>query len=122
MSKSNISENKLNAFSRVASAAGAILLLLIITMSCTENKPEAQTALSDRIQIEDMLTRYYFDLSSGKSHDLAQYYTEDAVLDVNGIISEGREKIEELYAGLGGGGREEAEEAQAAEEGGRGPH
>ena len=120
MSKSNISENKLNAFSRVASAAGAILLLLIITMSCTENKPEAQTALSDRIQIEDMLTRYYFDLSSGKSHDLAQYYTEDAVLDVNGIVSEGREKIEELYAGLGGGGREEAEEAQEAEERGRG--
>ena len=120
MRKGNISEIKLNAFSRIATAAGAILLLLIVTMSCAQDKQAGQTALSDRIQIEDMLVRYYFDLSSGKSHDLAQYYTEDAVLDVNGIVSEGREKIEELYAGLGGGGREEAEEAQEAEERGRG--
>jgi hypothetical protein len=45
-------------------------------------------------------------MSAGKSHDLALYYIEDAVLDVNGLISKGREAIEKLYAGLGGGGGE----------------
>lgn len=121
MSKCKVSEINLSAFSRVAAAVGAILFLLIFMVSCAENEPEeAETALFDRIQIEDMLVRYYFDLSSGKSHDLAQYYTEDAVLDVNGIVSEGREKIEELYADLGAGGSEEAEAAEPAEAGGRG--
>jgi ketosteroid isomerase-like protein len=59
--------------------------------------------LLDRIQIEDLLVRYYVDLALGKSHDLAQYYTEDAILDVNGMISNGREAIEKLYGGLGDG-------------------
>jgi ketosteroid isomerase-like protein len=46
------------------------------------------------------LIRYYVDLTSGDAHDLAQYDTEDAVLDVNGMISKGREAIEKLYEGL----------------------
>lgn len=65
-----------------------------------------QETLLDRIQIEDMIVRYYVDMSAGKSHDLALYYTEDAVLDVNGLISRGREAIEKLYSGMGGGGGE----------------
>ena len=62
-------------------------------------KPE----IYDRIQIEDMLIRYYVDLTSGSGHDLAQYYTEDAVLDVNGMITKGREAIEKLYEGFDDG-------------------
>jgi ketosteroid isomerase-like protein len=42
-------------------------------------------------------------MSAGKSHDLAMYYTEDAILDVNSMISKGREEIEKLYAGFGDG-------------------
>jgi ketosteroid isomerase-like protein len=58
----------------------------------------------DRIQIEDLIVRYYVDMSAGKSHDLAMYYTEDAILDVNDMVSKGRKEIEELYSGLDGGG------------------
>jgi hypothetical protein len=72
------------------------------------DKIVTQETLLDRIQIEDMIVKYYVDMSSGKSHDLALYYTEDAVLDVNGLISKGKEAIEKLYAGLGGGGGGEA--------------
>jgi ketosteroid isomerase-like protein len=67
------------------------------------DKVVTQETLLDRIQIEDMIVKYYVDMSAGKSHDLAQYYTEDAVLDVNGLISTGREAIEKLYAGFGSG-------------------
>ena len=66
--------------------------------------------LLDRIQIEDLLVRYYADLSEGKGHDMAQFYTEDAILDVNGMIAEGRAAIEKMYSGLGEGGSDQEAE------------
>ncbi len=54
----------------------------------------------DRIAIEDLIVRYNVDMTSGKSHDLSQYYTEDAILDVNCQISKGREEIENMYASI----------------------
>ena len=53
--------------------------------------------LLDRIQIEDLLTRYYYDLSQGESHALSDYFTEDALLDVDGTIARGHEEIAALY-------------------------
>ncbi len=45
------------------------------------DRPVTMETLLDRIQIEDFITRYYYDLSVGKSHELADYFTEDALLD-----------------------------------------
>jgi len=67
------------------------------------DKIVTQATLLDRIQIEDMLVKYYVDLTSGSGHDLSQYYSEDAILDVNGMISKGRKEIEKLYEGVGDG-------------------
>jgi ketosteroid isomerase-like protein len=94
---------KPGAFSRFTVAAVAILLLISPVLVIAEDKIVTQETLLDRIQIEDMLVRYYVDLTSGSGHDLAQYYTEDAVLDVNGMITKGREAIEKLYAGFDDG-------------------
>ncbi len=69
-----------------------------------EDKAVTQATLLDRILIEDMIVKYYVDMSAGKSHDLALYYTEDAVLDVNGVIAKGHEAIEKMYTGLGDSG------------------
>ena len=90
-------------YSRTAVIAVIMFLSLTTVWGCAGHKMAPQDTLLDRIQIEDMIVRYYVDMSAGKSHDLALYYTEDAVLDVNGLISKGREAIEKLYAGLGGG-------------------
>ena len=49
--------------------------------------------LLDRIQIEDFLTRYYYDLSNGKAHELAEYFTADAVLDVDSMVARGHAEI-----------------------------
>jgi ketosteroid isomerase-like protein len=87
----------------------AALLLLQPNLAMAQGTVTTQETLLDRIQIGDLLTRYYGDLSSRASHDLAQYYTEDAVLDVNGRIAKGREAIEKLYAGVSGGGQSERE-------------
>jgi hypothetical protein len=53
--------------------------------------------LLDRIQIEDLLTRYYYDLSRSNAHELSEYFTEDALLDVDGTIAKGCAEIARLY-------------------------
>jgi ketosteroid isomerase-like protein len=63
------------------------------------NDGEAESALADRIAIEDLVTRYYENFgSTDAAEEFAAYYTEDAVFDVNGIVATGREEIEALYA------------------------
>jgi ketosteroid isomerase-like protein len=58
--------------------------------------------LADRIAIEDMVTRYYGNFGKQDSaDDFGVFYTEDAVFDVNGIVSTGREEIEALYTDMG---------------------
>jgi len=103
MSVIKIPSMKTSIFSRAAFASLGILLLITPILATAQDKLVTQETLLDRIQIEDLLVRYYVDLSSGSAHDLAQYYTEDAVLDVNGMISKGREAIEKLYEGVGDG-------------------
>ena len=70
-----------------------------------------QQALADRIAIEDMVTRYYGNFGKQDSADeFGAFYTEDAVFDVNGIVSTGREAIEAFYTDTG-----DDEEAPAAQ-------
>jgi ketosteroid isomerase-like protein len=92
-----------SVFSRAAIATVAIMSLLSSIPAIAGDEVVTRDTLLDRIQIEDMLVRYYVDLTSGSGHDLAQYYTEDAILDVNGMISKGRKEIEKLYEGMGDG-------------------
>ncbi|OGT77610.1 MAG: hypothetical protein A3I78_05440 [Gammaproteobacteria bacterium RIFCSPLOWO2_02_FULL_56_15] len=56
-----------------------------------------QETLLDRIQIEDMLLAYYNGFESDESHDWAAFYTDDAILDINGMRAEGKEEIQALY-------------------------
>lgn len=56
----------------------------------------AETLL-DRAQIEDLLVSYYSHFGGEGGEHFARYYTEDAVFDVNGIVSEGRAAIVALY-------------------------
>ncbi len=61
--------------------------------------PAAQQKLLDRVAIEDMVTRYYANFGKqDAADDFGAFYTEDAVFDVNGIVSQGREAIEKFYA------------------------
>jgi len=92
---------QLNA--RLALAAAAALALLSLAgpvpaqKQILEDRPVTEKTLLDRIQIEDFLTRYYYDLSVGKAHELAEYFTENAVLDVDGTIAKGHKEIARLY-------------------------
>lgn len=75
----------------------------------TAPDPAMQQAL-DRIAIEDMVVEYYAHLGGEDAGAFDDYFTEDAVFDVNGIVANGREEIEALYAGM----REEGEDGETA--------
>ena len=84
---------------RLLTALGAALLLLTSLARPALAQQVTMDTLLDRIQIEDLLTRYYYDLSQGKAHELSAYFTEDAMLDVDGTIAHGRDEIAKLYGG-----------------------
>lgn len=72
-----------------------------VRASGTTAEPERQ-ALLDRLAIEDMVTRYYANFGkTDAAEDFASFYTEDAVFDVNGIVSQGPQAIAAFYADTG---------------------
>lgn len=96
-----ISQHLSHATPRHLQSASAAIAALALSMlaNAAPAQQVTQNTLLDRIQIEDLLTRYYYDLSQGESHDLAEYFTEDALLDVDGTIARGHEEIAALYGG-----------------------
>lgn len=57
----------------------------------------ALTRLADRIAVEDLMNDYYANFGGSANEDFARYYTEDAVLDVNGLVYKGHQQIVGLY-------------------------
>ncbi len=99
MNITKVSGTKRCVFSWVAAAS--LLFIAAPIRAIAEEKMVTQETLLDRIQIEDMLIKYYVDLSSKSGQHIAQYYTEDAFFDVNGMIAKGREAISKMYGGIG---------------------
>jgi hypothetical protein len=77
-------------------AVAASILLMSLAQPVFAQQVTMETLL-DRIQIEDLLTRYYYNLSRSNAHELSEYFTEDALLDVDGTIAKGRAEIAKLY-------------------------
>ena len=79
-----------------ALAVTTTILLMSLMQPALAQQVTMETLL-DRIQVEDILTRYYYDLSQSNDHELSEYFTEDALLDVDGTIAKGRAEIAKLY-------------------------
>ena len=84
-------------------AVTAALLFIPLAQPVLAQQVTMETLL-DRIQIEDLLVKYYYDLTMSRAHSMSEYFTEDAMLDVDGTIANGRAEIENLYGG--GNGRD----------------
>jgi len=87
-------------FSRLLKTSAMCILLAVVTALPMAAEPPVvttQETLLDRIQIEDMLLAYYYGLGSDEPHDWSAFYTDDAILDINGIRAEGKEEIQALY-------------------------
>ena len=83
-------------------AVGALAGPHVPGLAASNSTTDGGTTLADRIAIEDMVTRYYGNFGKqDAADDFATFYTEDAVFDVNGIVSTGREAIEAFYTDTG---------------------
>ena len=76
------------------------LAFLAAGSAFADNIQTTEKTLLDRIQIEDLIASYYWDMTSGGRHELSDYYTEGAILDVNGVIFKGKD-IQNAYDGGG---------------------
>ena len=92
-----------------AAAAGGIVVGALLgpavvgsVASPPATPADSDSRLGDRIAVEDLITSYYENFgSTDAAEQFGTYYTEDAVFDVNGIVSTGRKEIEGLYASMG---------------------
>lgn len=92
-------------------AAGALVAPHVPGLAAEGGTAVGDGRLADRVAIEDMVTRYYGNFGKqDAAEDFGAFYTEDAVFDVNGIVSTGREAIEAFYTDTG-----DDEEAPAAQ-------
>ena len=79
--------------------SGLVFLSLVLAQPATaDNMQTSQATLLDRIQIEDLISNYYWDMTSSGRDMLSEYYVDDAVLDVNGIVYQGHQSIQSAYA------------------------
>jgi hypothetical protein len=58
-------------FSRTVTTGVAMFFVFASIWANAADKIVTRETLLDRIQIEDMIVRYYVDMSAGKSHDPA---------------------------------------------------
>lgn len=85
-------------------AAAAMLALVpgfLASAALAHPARTTQANLLDRIQIEDLLVDYYQPLGGGKQDDLASFFTDDGVIDVNGRVYSGRKGIAQAYKDAG---------------------
>ncbi len=81
----------------LAMPVGHVLAQAVTTTAAT---------LLDRLAVEDALTNYYALFGDRGHGDFGAFYTDDGVLDANGVVRQGRDAINALYKSIGGeGGR-----------------
>lgn len=83
----------------IAIAAAALAALCAPAFAKAPRTTQAN--LLDRIQIEDLLVDYYAPLGGGKQESLADFFTPDGVIDVNGRVYSGHKGIEQAYNDAG---------------------
>ena len=84
------------ALAMVAAVVGSVV------GAVASDRAAVKSDVPDRVAIEDMMTRYYGNFGkTDAAEDFASFYTQDAVFDVNGIVSEGPEAIAAFYTDTG---------------------
>ena len=62
-------------------------------------------ALIDRAQIQDLITRYYYNFGKPNPESFSDFYADDAELILGATHFKGKDGIAKAYGGGGGGGR-----------------
>jgi len=91
---------------RISALVSATALSLVLagcnqaSAAKDDESKAALTALTDRAEILNMANRYVSHLGGKSPDSFGQYFTDDAVFDVNGAVYKGKDAIVKLYTGL----------------------
>src|SRR4029079_18764843 len=82
-----------------------IALLIMLALSALEAPVLCTTqgnigTYEDRIAVEDVMARYVWTVDSLDADGYVAVFTDDAVIDSNGMISRGRDEIRKIVTGL----------------------
>jgi hypothetical protein len=80
--------------------AAALALVAVPTAGLAQEQPASPQALADRAQIEDLLTRYYWNFGNSNSESFGEYYAPDAEFVLGGKSVKGIKAIEGVYAAV----------------------
>jgi ketosteroid isomerase-like protein len=79
----------------------ALLAVAVATApAVAEDAPLTAQALADRAQIEDLLTRYYWNFGNSDSESFGEYYAPDAEFVLGKNTYKGVKAIEAMYAAV----------------------
>lgn len=87
---------------RWLAATAAMALSGCGAMSADKGPDAATQAMIDRVAIQDLVGRYYANFGKSDNHAFEDYFTDDAVLDVNGKVAHGKAEVPGIYASLAG--------------------
>ena len=100
----------IRTMSAVESKTAAHLVLLALALGLlldravfAEPPPTALATLLERIAVEDTITDYYALFGGRSNGDFGSFFTDDGILDANGVVRQGRDAINALYKSIGGG-------------------
>jgi ketosteroid isomerase-like protein len=80
--------------------AATLALVAVPTAVLAQEQPASLQALADRVQIEDLLTRYYNNFGNSSAESFGEYYTPDAEFVLGGKSVKGIKAIEGVYAAV----------------------
>jgi hypothetical protein len=74
--------------------------LLLLCAPLLAREPDGQKQLVDRAAIEEVMQKYIWSVDSLDADGYVSVFTEDAVIDSNGVIEKGHEQIRKVVTGL----------------------
>jgi uncharacterized protein (TIGR02246 family) len=86
---------------RIKQLSVAAAVLALASPALAHPARTTQANLLDRVQIEDLMVDYYQPFGGGAQEQLASFFTEDGVIDVNGRVYKGRAGIAQAYKDAG---------------------
>lgn len=99
----------------------SVVLGLVTVSACTNlastSSPYDLPTLAERAAIEDLFADYYAQFGPDTDHNFTGFFTEDGVLEVNGLVATGADEIEAMYVQAGVDDEEEVTPANAIPEG-----
>jgi hypothetical protein len=78
----------------------AALALAPVSQLAAKDAPLTAHGLADRAQVEDLLTRYYWNFGNSKAESFGEYYAPDAEFDLGKNTYKGVKAIEGMYAAV----------------------